>query len=439
MADPPRIELVTSPFGSVSLGAVLKRELTSGEWTHFHAVVAFLKQSGLRHLAGPLHTFASGFGASTISVGIDHDGTSLEGLQDLWRLLDGRSTLYVFKEGQGSFARTFHPKAGVFYNDRKALVLTGSGNWTQGGLYSNHEATLQVALDLEDAASADFLASFRAGLDIWQSPGPACRALDAALIRDLYAQGELLSEAVIAQGARAARAATRRSTNARAAGRTSLFGSSGIKVLPPSPEPMPPLPPAIVVPPPLPPAVVVPPPKPPTPAVAPTTPPATPAATSPGIHTAFLIEVRPHKNGEIFLSKLAATADPGFFGMPFTGWTTPARAGNAPYPEASPDPQVEIVIFDVAGNEVKRVRHSLNMVYYINKSEIRVTIPPRLIGLIPEMSILVMSRNPSADLDFELAFYPPTCSASQATAARKNLTVTLPSGGSSRGRQYGWM
>lgn len=161
-------------------------------------------------------------------------------------------------------------------------------------------------------------------------------------------------------------------------------------------------------------------------------------AGAPAAHSALLIEVRPHHNGEVFLSKRAVDDDPGFFGYPFTGWTTPKRGSNPPYPMLSPDPAVEIVVHDAQGAPALRMAHALNVVYYSLKSEIRITIPPAPLALIPDFSLLALTRNPSSALDYRLDFYPPACNTAAVQALRARLAVRLPSGGAARARYYGW-
>ncbi len=429
MSHPPRIEVVAQPFGGADLGTAIAMELGSGAWTSFRAVVAFLKLSGLRHIAKPLDVFLGAGGQAKLSIGIDHDGTSLEGLQDLWRVINGRADLYVFKEGQGGQLRTFHPKGFLFERDDAALAVIGSGNLTAGGLFTNHELGVRIELDFADAGSTAFVTALATAMDAWQTPSPACVPVDGPLLTDLVASGDLVSEAAIAAGGRAAAAAARRRTAAGTAGRPKRFGASGAIGLAPEPPELPAMGPAAVAPPP-----------PPSSLRPPTTPAPAPAA-APGItagHQAFLIEVRPHHNGEIFLSKIAIDEDPGFFGYPFTGWTIPKKRGNRPYPMAMPDPQVAIVVYDTQGRPLVTQDHPLNVVFYTPKSEIRITIPPEPLGRIPHMSLLVMTRNPTPSYDYRLEFYPPNCNTSSVQRYRSHLVHTLPSGGAAVSRRYGW-
>jgi HKD family nuclease len=158
MPSPRAIRVLSQPLGSSPVGEVVIDALGSGKWTTFRAVVAFAKDSGVRYLAKPLHDFLAAQGNNAfITVGLDLDGTSLEGLQGLWRTLNGRGELLVFKEGQGGPSRTFHPKVFLFESVSHALAIVGSANLTQGGLFMNHEAAVAVTLDLADAGSTTIL------------------------------------------------------------------------------------------------------------------------------------------------------------------------------------------------------------------------------------------------------------------------------------------
>ncbi|WP_457630025.1 hypothetical protein, partial [Oceanithermus sp.] len=70
---------------------------------------------------------------------------------------------------------------------------------------------------------------------------------------------------------------------------------------------------------------------------------------------ALVIQVIPHHNGEIFLSKTAVNQNPKFFGWPFTGKTRPKKASNPSYPQREPDPVVNIRVFDKSGTLIVEV------------------------------------------------------------------------------------
>ena len=119
------MEFIHQPAPSNRLGDFLKDNL-AGRWTHFRAAVAFVKRSGVRHVAPALTAFVR-TGHAEIIAGIDHRGTSGEGLRDLLHAVSPRGRIIVF---HNRLPFTFHPKAYLFKSPAAAEVLVGSGNLT---------------------------------------------------------------------------------------------------------------------------------------------------------------------------------------------------------------------------------------------------------------------------------------------------------------------
>ena len=137
------MEFIHNPSESNRLGDWLKDNLER-DWTHFRAAVAFVKRSGTRHIAEPLATFAER-GHIEIVAGIDHRGTSYEGLLDLLRAVMPNGRIVIF---HNRLLHTFHPKIYVFKSETAADLVVGSGNLTEGGLFTNYEAALRLKLNL---------------------------------------------------------------------------------------------------------------------------------------------------------------------------------------------------------------------------------------------------------------------------------------------------
>ena len=185
------MKFIHQPSPSNRLGDYLKDGL-SGSWTHFRAAIAFVKRSGTRHVARALADFARA-GHVEIIVGIDHQGTSVEGLQDLLEAVSPRGRVVIF---HNRLPFTFHPKIYLFKSSVAAEVMIGSGNLTEGGLFTNYEAALRLSLDLSDPERAALLRSMEKILDTWADPttGTAL-VLDDALLARLTALGLVPSEA----------------------------------------------------------------------------------------------------------------------------------------------------------------------------------------------------------------------------------------------------
>lgn len=201
------LDFIHQPEGTIRLGDYLRLRFQQRQWTHFRAAIAFVKHSGVRHICQPLTAFS--YNASVkISVGIDHGGTSMEGLRTLLESIGNRGEIWIYHNENYS---TFHPKIYLFKNDSHAEILVGSGNLTEGGLFTNYEASLAVSLDLTLEEHRNLLQQIESIFDTWsdQAQGTAQR-LTPELLNQLVISGYVPTEAQ----ARATQEATRRSQEA---------------------------------------------------------------------------------------------------------------------------------------------------------------------------------------------------------------------------------
>jgi HKD family nuclease len=187
------LRFTLQPFGAARLGDVLLQSLSEPIWAEFRASVAFVKRSGTKHVADSLRAFGQRGGAIRMSAGIDAGGTSREGLEDLLSAVGATGQLYVFKNANSS---TFHPKIYLFKNQLEARLLIGSGNLTEGGLYTNYEAGVVIELDLRLDEDRAFLHEVEAALDTWSTPTTGnCLLLDRVLLNRLASEGWVPDEA----------------------------------------------------------------------------------------------------------------------------------------------------------------------------------------------------------------------------------------------------
>lgn len=183
-----KVELLSQKQGT-RLGDVLKKNLNPrvGKWTKFRAAVAFAKQSGLEHLAPALTKFLKKNGEVVISVGVDLDGTSQEALQLLHNsVVQHQGDVWVFHNSH-RIMPTFHPKLYFFRDMARACVVVGSGNLTQGGLFTNYEANVKIDLDLNQPDDCDFANQIEDKLKTWaeKNTGGLAIPLQSALIQKL--------------------------------------------------------------------------------------------------------------------------------------------------------------------------------------------------------------------------------------------------------------
>ncbi|HYG78799.1 MAG TPA: hypothetical protein VD861_00345 [Pyrinomonadaceae bacterium] len=185
------LDIITQPEDAFRLGDYLNSHLRQPGWTEFRAAIAFVKQSGVRHLGSALAEF-SRRARVRVSVGIDLAGTSKEGLSGLLACLEGRGEVWVFHNENNS---TFHPKVYLFKNEDKAEFVVGSGNLTEGGLFTNYEASLSATLDLSRQPDRDLLAKLETALDRWSDPSQGIALpLTYELIDQLVDSGDVPTE-----------------------------------------------------------------------------------------------------------------------------------------------------------------------------------------------------------------------------------------------------
>ena len=148
-------------------------------------------------------------------MGIDIENTSKEGLEDLLSL-ERYGTAEVFVYHNEESGVTFHPKVYLFRKGDVAKLIVGSNNLTEGGLFANTEAALELEAPIGDEVVTKALAT----LASWRDPSAnLAQRLTRTFLRDLVDEGYVLSEAVLRRRTWGAR----RDGRGRRA-RRSLFG-----------------------------------------------------------------------------------------------------------------------------------------------------------------------------------------------------------------------
>jgi HKD family nuclease len=201
MTRPDKVEIrmaslvafIAQPSDAFRLGDFLVESLKSLDWTEFRAAVAFVKRSGTKHVSSALAEFSKRASVN-ITAGIDSNGTSAEGLQDLISAVSRTGKLWIFHNANSS---TFHPKIYLFKNATNAEIVIGSGNLTEGGLYTNYEANIRFKLDLKVLIHRSILTDVETALNSWSAPvAGICLRLDDALLKKLMNSGRVLAEAL---------------------------------------------------------------------------------------------------------------------------------------------------------------------------------------------------------------------------------------------------
>lgn len=398
MVDFTIIKPIDQPTGRRRLLGELKAALEDNSFSTFYLVVAYAKSGPLLRLQTLIaKRRKEGLDIHAI-FGLDQQGTTAQALDFA---LKHFTSVYVTQEPN----LTFHPKMYAFVGKTAAKLFIGSNNLTVGGTETNFEAG--VELDIELPAEKTSLKPF---LDCWQEllpPAcPATKVLDSARLAKLVANGTVPDEAVVQRNFAAAKA-----TKALAP----KPPKSGLAIKPPSALPKRQPKPAA-------PASVK-----PGPAAAPT--------ISPYGAQGLAIQIKPHHNGEIFLSVTAALQNPEFFRWPFNGLTVPKKAGNPAYPQLSPDPIVSVTVYGAGLKQLLILPgYALNTVYYSTKSEIRITAAP-LVGLVPDYSVMVMRASETPGVDYDIAIHTPASPEFDDWLAACNQTMP---GGGQKPRKFGW-
>jgi len=405
----PRISFLKptdQPTGSLRLIDELKKNFASTDFDEMRMIVAFAKHGPMLRLRQEITRWTSSGKAVRAVFGIDQRGTSRQALE--FALENFRET-YIAHVGNGPFNPTFHPKVYLFTGAARAVGYVGSNNLTVGGTETNLECgiKLDLALPADDAVKAELLAC-------WDDAVKTSLPLDGALLSQLTATGMVLDENQMQRSG-----SPRGSPSDFPASSTPSFPS--MRVRPPSP-----IPPGSMRP------------SPTAPRARKTAPKPATAALSVGTQ-ALVIQIAPHHNGEVFLSKLAVDQNPAFFGWPFTGHTIPKKLKNPSYPQRTPDPVIDLTVYNASAKLV--IRHNpfnLNTVYYEKKSEIRITVPPDVVKAVPEGSVLVMRQaadpqGPEYDVDIYVK------GSAQYQEYLGVCNQKMPSGGRTEPRKFGWL
>lgn len=231
------MELIIQPFSNQTLGDILKAALNGelGEFHTFQAAIAFVKNSGVRHIQTELREFILKAKKTRLIVGIDHYGTSQEGLEGLLQAADEQGEIWISHSREMYI--TFHPKVYLFEGSKHALLIIGSGNLTEGGLFTNDEASSLNWLNYENDSDKAILDELKANLDAWcDEDSENARKLDQKFLTQLVEEGYVLSETAIqpegqieaiADGEQTV--ATSNKEGTEKSGKSFLFGKTAIK------------------------------------------------------------------------------------------------------------------------------------------------------------------------------------------------------------------
>lgn len=419
-----RIEIAFQPFredgANWTLGHRLMAELASGRYNDFLAGVAFVTSSGTTRMAPAVRSFIEAGGRARVVFGIGNRVTSRQAAE---HLNTAGASVRGIAPGPGLL---FHQKVFRLIGPDAGLLIVGSNNLTADGMFRHFEGACLAELNPDDDGEGAALRSLDRHLEYIERNHPKhVYSLASEELDDLVREGLLRDETVSPPSEETSRPDD---TN----GETESVTSTGPRISVPAPPP---------------PNADFPIASPGRTSHAPkpskrrsTEIVTTTAATTPKVRPrkapVFVVQIRPHHNGEIFLSTSAANEEPEFFGMPFTGTTTPKKAGNPAYPKRDPDPHVDLAVFDATGSSTYRLtNHEAYLYDYGKKSDLRLNLRDPIYKEIEPDSILVMSLGER--VEYVLEVWAP--GSTRYEELLEQCTTQMPSGGSGTGRRYGWL
>jgi HKD family nuclease len=162
---PMKTDLIIQPDSQLGLILINLLQSQAPFFDKIWIISAFANRPGVRHLAPHILQAKLRGAHIRIVVGIDHKSTSVEALRGLLAL--GVDTKIVHNTRPG---HTFHPKIYLFEaTGIKAKLVVGSNNLTEGGLFTNYEASTQLTFDLPE--DEEEYSTLKEALERYLDPG----------------------------------------------------------------------------------------------------------------------------------------------------------------------------------------------------------------------------------------------------------------------------
>jgi HKD family nuclease len=193
-----RTRAIIQPLESV-MGEIIQEYLASQDpfYNNIWLVSAFANAQAIQRLTPSILAAKERGARISLVVGFDVNSTSAEALRNINLL--GINSIVVHNARGG---HTFHPKIYLFEaSNLKAELFIGSNNLTDGGLYTNYEASSQTSFDFPQ--DAEEYAMLVASLDRYLNPqGATAKVLNDDLIEILVSRGDVPTEEEILESQR---------------------------------------------------------------------------------------------------------------------------------------------------------------------------------------------------------------------------------------------
>lgn len=149
-------------------------------------VTAWVRESGLQLLVPGLEALRQRGGTARLFVGVDLQGTSLQGVALARRHFN---EVHAVHDPAGG---TFHPKMYLAVGDRIGYALVGSNNLTAGGLWHNYEAAVTAIFD--PRSETEILDGIQSYAQRLVDDKPICKRVTQRVLDRLVAEGWLTDE-----------------------------------------------------------------------------------------------------------------------------------------------------------------------------------------------------------------------------------------------------
>jgi len=107
-------------------GTSLASDIENAKWNRVEIAVAWARRSGTQYLEDSFRKFLGRGGYAQVTVGVDIENTSAEGLSDFLALeAAGNIETYIHHNEADT---TFHPKVYLLRNDADARLIVGSNS-----------------------------------------------------------------------------------------------------------------------------------------------------------------------------------------------------------------------------------------------------------------------------------------------------------------------
>lgn len=155
--------------------------------------VAYAHESYEPVLGKVLRNYIKKGGNVEVIIGVDSRGTSAKALRGLMDIC-GSSNVFVYHNPADG---TFHPKLYMLSDDRMAIIIIGSSNFTSGGFINNFEINIAIELDLNLEEEASFFSLCSKLFEEIKS-SPSSRLLTPTLLQQLKTIGVLRKSKTLA-------------------------------------------------------------------------------------------------------------------------------------------------------------------------------------------------------------------------------------------------